>query len=69
MSLKNNQRTKRKKKDQKSGKYEPQKKIKIDHESVRIQMPLPFYFTLQNKIVCSLSKMPKSMMVKYINVD
>ena len=40
MSYKNNQRTKRNRKDQKCEKYEPQKEIKIDHESVQIQMPL-----------------------------
>jgi len=40
--------TKRKKKDQKSEKCEPQKEIKIDHENVQIQMPL--LFTLLCKI-------------------
>ena len=50
-------------------KYEPrQKEIKIDDESVHIQMPLLLLY-FSNKIVCSLSKMPKSMMIKQLNLD
>ena len=45
------------------------KKIKVDPESDANSNATTFYFTLQNKIVCSLSKMPQSMMIKQINVD
>ena len=45
------------------------KKIKIDHESYENSNANTFYFTLQNKIVCSLSRMPQSMKVKLLNLD
>ena len=45
------------------------KEIKIEHESDANSNATTFYFTLQNKIVCSLSKMPQSMKVKLLNLD
>lgn len=70
MSKNNDQSTKRKK-DKKNIKYEPHKKkqkeiLKVFH----IQMPLLFvYFSLTNKIVCRLSKIPQLMMIIQFNLD
>ena len=51
-------------------KMNPNKKeIKIDHESDANSNATTFSFTLQNKIVCSFSKMPQSMIVKQLNID
>ena len=45
------------------------KEIKIDPESDANSNATTFYFTLKNKIVCSLSKMPQSMIIKHLNLD
>jgi len=50
-------------------KYEPhQKEIKIDHESVHIQIPLLLVYFLQIDCV-RLVKIPQSMMIKQFNLD
>ena len=45
------------------------KRDKIDPESDANSNSTTFYFTLQNNIVFSLSKMPQSMIVKQLNLD
>ena len=45
------------------------RRYKIDSESDSNSNATNFYFTLQNKIVCNLSKMPQSMKVKLLNLN